>query len=132
MDILEGAMLTTFTSLVVEYPCRDKSRAACLARRRWQAFRSTPAPSMPRCQTTGRCGRSAVSSVLRMRAHSVVVLEWLSILNAVPMPALLMVVLSTGAFRFSLLQQQSFWALRGPASTQAAGPPLFIGSGHIV
>ncbi|RRF98868.1 MAG: hypothetical protein DUD39_07360 [Coriobacteriaceae bacterium] len=67
-----------------------------------------------------------------MRAHSIVVLEWLSILNAVPMSALLMVVLSIGAFRFSLLQQQSFWALRGPASTQAADPPCSVGSGHIV
>jgi len=115
VGILEGAMLTTFTSLVVEHACRDKARAVCLARRRWQAFRSTHAPSMPRCQNTVCCGRSAVSSVLRMRAHSVVVLEWLSILNAVPMPAVLMVVLSIGAFRFSLLQQQSVLQLRQQA-----------------
>lgn len=50
--------------------------------------------------------RTCISPVSSTRAQMVVVLEWLSIPNAVPMPAVLMLVLSIGTSRSGLLWQQ--------------------------
>ena len=106
MGIFEGAMLTTFTSLVVEHPAGTKPvqpASQDADGRLSEALMRHPCLDV-RIRVAAEGAQRSLSPVLRMRAHSIVVLEWLSILNAVPMPAVLMVVLSIGAFRFSLLR----------------------------